>query len=293
METWTVQKLLDWTTDYFKKYNIEWPHLEAEILLAHSLDLKRIQLYTDHEKILSQGELTRFKGLIQRRSKHEPIAYITNNQPFMSLDFYVDPSALIPRPETEQLVEIAVDLVKVSDVENPKILDIGTGSGCIAVSLAKFLPKTEIVGIDSSEKVLAIAKKNAEAHKVSDRCEFLLGNILKDFIATKTQRRKEFNIIVSNPPYIRSEEIKKLDPDVQKHEPIAALDGGQDGLDYIKRIVSEAPEYLKTNGHLLVEIGFDQGPAAKTLAEQTGKYTSIEIIKDINGHNRILKAHTL
>jgi release factor glutamine methyltransferase len=282
METWTVQKLLDWTTDYFKNYNIEWPHLEAEILLAHALDIKRIQLYTNHERTVSQGELSRFKALILRRSKHEPIAYITNNQPFMSLDFFVDPAVLIPRPETEKLVEIAIEEAKQKD---PSLLitDIGTGSGCIAVSLAKFLPETKVIAIDSAEKAIKIAQKNAEFHRVADRCQFALGNLFEPL-------KEKVDLIVSNPPYIPSADIKTLETDVKDFEPVAALDGGKDGLDYIKQIIDQSPDHLNPQGMLLVEIGFDQGSHVKNMAQENKRYTNIEIKKDLNGNDRVLKA---
>ncbi|MBU0672209.1 MAG: peptide chain release factor N(5)-glutamine methyltransferase, partial [Candidatus Margulisbacteria bacterium] len=181
METWTITRLLDWTTDHFNKLNIAWPHLEAEILLAHCLGLKRIELYTNHARILTQDELTKYKSLIERRGKREPIAYITNNKQFMSLDFYVDRSVLIPRPETEQLVEIIIETIKSTLIPNPYplIADIGTCSGCIAISLAKYLPNIRVIGIDSSLAAIKIAQNNAECHQVSDRCEFVEGDMFE------------------------------------------------------------------------------------------------------------------
>ncbi|MEE8638637.1 MAG: peptide chain release factor N(5)-glutamine methyltransferase [Candidatus Margulisiibacteriota bacterium] len=283
--TWTIGKILDWTTDYFKKFKIEWPHLEAEILLAHALGLKRIELYTNHERILTDEELSRFKGLIQRRSKHEPVAYITGYQPFMSLDFYVDRSVLIPRPETEKLVEVAIDAVKSPHVlrSAPLIADIGTGCGAIAISLAKYLPNIKVIGIDSSPEAIKIAQRNAEHHQVTDRSQFIVGNLFEPL-------KEKADIIVSNPPYIRSSEIDKLQTDVKDWEPRQALDGGEDGLDYIKKLIENAPGHLESKGLLLIEIGYDQGEKAKELAENTKKYGEIKIIKDLNGKDRILKA---
>jgi len=281
---WTITKLLNWTTEYFNKYSIEWPHLEAEILLAYALGFKRIELYTNHEKIVTPAELGKFKAMIQRRSQHEPIAYITGNQPFMSLDFHVDRNVLIPRPETELLVEQVVSCSSAKGGTSCQLLvDIGTGSGCIAVSLAKFLPAIKVIGTDTSPAALAIAQKNAEMHKVADRCEFRLGNLFEPI-------HERLDIIISNPPYIPSKDIEGLMTDVKDWEPRAALDGGEDGLDYIRKIIAEAPDHLTPNGILLVEIGFDQGERVKKLAETTGKYTEIKLIKDLNGNDRILKA---
>jgi len=278
METWTIAKLLNWTTDYFKKYDIEWPHLEAEILLAYALNLKRIDLYVKHEKVLSPQELANFKGLIQRRSKHEPVAYITGNQPFMSLDFKVNPSVLIPRPETEKLVEVAIDLIKsrssASQAER-SIVDIGTGCGCIAISLAKYLPEIKVIGIDSSSEAIEIAKENAKKHNVEDRCGFIVGNMFEPL-------KNKPDLIVSNPPYIPTADIEKLDPDVKDFEPRQALDGGTDGLDYIRKLIEQGPKHA---GHLILEFGINQAEAVKELAAQ--KFKNIKIIQDSFGKERL------
>lgn len=294
MEIWTISKTLDWTTDHFRKSNIEWPHLEAEILLAHALGRKRIELYTDHERVLTAAELKTFKGYIQRRSQHEPIAYITNSQPFMSLDFYVDRSVLIPRPETEQLVEIAIETINQAqgqrqEAEGIRIADIGTGSGAIAVSLAKFIPSVKVTGIDSSPQAIEIAQRNAQHHKVDDRCQFMVGNMFDPL-------QEKVDLIVSNPPYIPTDIISTLDTDVKDWEPRSALDGGKDGFDYIRRIVKESPNHLTTQppkGLLLLEIGNDQGEKAKQMAESSGNYAEVKILKDLNQKDRILKARVL
>ena len=281
MESWTIKRLLDWTTDYFKKYNIEWPHLEAEILLAHALKFKRIELYTKHEQILTPEELGKFKGFIQRRSQHEPIAYITNNQPFMSLDFYVDRSALIPRPETEKLVEVVIDFIKTLPVTHSPLLitDLGTGSGCIAVSLAKYLPNIKVIGIDSSPEAIKIAQKNAEAHNVLDRCEFVVGDMFQSLLTFMTQKPEEINLIVSNPPYIPTADIDTLETDVKGWEPGGALDGGPDGLDYIKKLIEQA------TCPLIFEFGINQAEKIKELAKT--KFKEIKILRDNSGTERI------
>ena len=283
MDSWSISKLLNWTADYFKKQGREWPNLEAEILLAHSLGLKRIELYTRHETILKPEELAKFKELIKRRSQNEPIAYITGNQPFMSLNFIVNRSVLIPRPETEQLVAVAIDTIKSSPVpRHPSLIaDIGTGSGAIAVTIAKFVKDVKIIGIDTSEEALKIARQNAEQHQVTDRCEFRHGDLFEPI-------QEKFDLILSNPPYIPTAVIDTLAVDVKDWEPRQALDGGEDGLTYIRKIINEAPDHLKPGGLLLIEIGFDQGDKAKSIAETIRKYKEIKIIKDLSGKDRIL-----
>lgn len=275
METWTVSKTLDWTTDFFKKNNAEWPHLEAEILLAHALKAKRIQLYIQHEKVLTKDELNCFKALIKRRSIHEPIGYITENQPFMGLDYYVDKNVLIPRPETEKLVEVTIDVL--SSQADLLIADIGTGSGCIAISLAKFLPEIKVFGVDLSPAAIEIAKRNAEANKVADRCQFIVGDMFDPL-------EEKVNIIISNPPYIPSSDIDTLDITVKDWEPRQALDGGNDGLDHIKKLIEKAPNHLIANGQLLFEFGINQTDKIMELAKD--KFENIRIIKDNSGIER-------
>ncbi|MEA3492904.1 MAG: peptide chain release factor N(5)-glutamine methyltransferase [Candidatus Margulisiibacteriota bacterium] len=273
MEVWTITKLHKWTSRYLNS------RLEAEILIAYSLKLKRIELYINHERVVNEKELADFKKLIQRRKQGEPIAYITGTQPFMSLEFFVDRSVLIPRPETERLVEVVID----HHGSQLTIADIGTGSGAIAISLAKYLPEIKVIGIDTSPDAIKISQKNAEHHKVSGRCEFRIGNLLEPL-------KEKVDLIASNPPYIPTQDIETLETDVKDWEPIQALDGGVDGLDYIRKLVNQAPDYLNSNGRLLIEIGFDQGGKVKSLVENNGKYKTIEIIRDLSGKDRILKA---
>ncbi|MFC1568357.1 peptide chain release factor N(5)-glutamine methyltransferase [Candidatus Margulisiibacteriota bacterium] len=268
--TWTISSLLS---------QPPLPRLEAELLLAHSLGLKRIDLYTKHERALTEEDLIKFKELVRRRRQHEPIAYITGTQPFVSLEFLVDQSVLIPRPETEELVEKTIDLAK--DLEGPlAIADIGTGSGCIAVSLAKFLPQARVIGIDSSADAIEIAQKNAKHHQVEDRCSFFKGDLFEPL-------KEKMDIIVSNPPYIPTAEIETLEPDVKGWEPRGALDGGQDGLDYIRKLINEAPDHLSIDpyvGYLILEFGLEQSAEIKNLAKD--KFGSLEIKKDQQGKDR-------
>lgn len=282
-DVWTITRLLDWTTDYFKKQNIEWPHLEAEILLSHSLSLKRIELYTQHERVLSKDELADFKILIKRRSQNEPIAYIAGYQPFMGLDILVDKNTLIPRPETEQMVELVIDIIKRTTNHDSRstIADIGTGSGCIAVSLAKYLPQVKLIGVDTSTQAIEVAEKNAKKFQLSDRCQFKTGNLLEPIT-------EKVDLIVSNPPYIPTAVIETLEANVKDYEPRQALDGGQDGLDYIRQLIKESPKHLKEDGQLIIEFGIDQAEEIEKLAEQL--FREIKIVRDASKKKRFLVA---
>ena len=278
------------------------PRLEQEILLAHVLKIKRIQLLVHPERKLSQEEEALFQQLVKRRLKHEPIAYIVGNQPFMGLDFFVDQSVLIPRPETELLVETALRVAE--EVSSSAVIaDIGTGSGCIAISLAKKFPQAKVIATDSSAEALKLAQKNAKLHQVTDRCEFRQGNLLDPLnnVAAKLARPErtclersresrralptKFDVIVSNPPYIPSKDIETLDPNVKDWEPKGALDGGKDGLDYIRQIIKEAPKYSNA---LILEFGINQAENIRQLAKE--HFGKVSIIKDYSGINRILLA---
>jgi release factor glutamine methyltransferase len=269
---------IDWATDRLEAKQIEDARLEAEILLVHALGIKKSDLILNQSLNLDSHNFEYFKAWVERRLKHEPTAYITGVQPFMSLDFFVDRSVLIPRPETELLVET---VLRVTGHESRiTIADIGTGSGCIAISLAKHLPNIAVIGIDSSAKAIEIAKKNAEKHKVSGRCNFIAGNIFETL-------KEKVNFIVSNPPYVPSKQIDKLQPEVKNWEPRSALDGGQDGLDYVRKIIEKSPDHLTTAppGSLFIEFGFNQSEEIKRLAE-TANY-SVEIIGDYSRIPRI------
>ncbi|MFC1495904.1 peptide chain release factor N(5)-glutamine methyltransferase [Candidatus Margulisiibacteriota bacterium] len=207
----------------------------------------------------------------------KPLAYELKSQPFMDFDFYVDQNVLIPRPETEQLVEKAIEEIKnlKLKIKNLELLDLGTGSGCIAVSLAKYFSHVKITAVDSSPDALAVARKNAKIHNVYDRIEFIEGNLLEPLAGRK------FDLIISNPPYIPSKDIETLDSGVKEWEPRKALDGGVDGLDYIRKLIQEGPEYLNPGGMLIFEMGYGQAEAIRRLCP------GVEIIKDYAGIDRI------
>jgi len=286
-----IADALAWATNYLREHKIEDPRLEAEILLAHTLGIDRAKLFT-----IDSVPPPTFEQFIKRRASHEPTAYITGIQPFYGLNFFVDRSVLIPRPETELLVENVIASIPHSTfhISHLTLVDVGTGSGCIAVSLAKQLPNVTVIGIDSSPTALKLAKKNAQHHGVSDRCKFLLGDLFKPL-------KEKVDLIISNPPYIPSAVIETLEPEVKDWEPKEALDGGRDGLNYIRKLLMEAPNHLAPssveglttkppNHQLFIEIGFDQGEMIRQLAFGAGKYKGIEIIKDFAEKDRIFKA---
>ena len=296
-QTWTILKLLEWNTQYFHQKGIESSRLDSELLLAHSLKLNRVQLYMQFDRPLSEAELQDFKALIKRRSEREPLAYIIRKKEFYSLEFEVTPDVLIPRPETELLVEKAIRnffpsphpmasppwRASPSRGEGEKnILDIGTGSGCIAISLAKHLPESKITAIDISEEALQVARKNAQKHGVEKQIQFL-----KMDICSPDTFQEKFDLIVSNPPYIKSSEIVKLAPELQ-FEPKSALDGGKEGLDFYQILAPWTFQHLKEDGVALFEMGFDQAESLEKLATNTG-FQKISILKDYADHPRVLK----
>lgn len=278
-ELWTIKKLIDWTTEYLKKHGIEWPHLEAEILLAHALDLPRIQLYVQFERPMKEDELARFKALILRRSKREPLAYITGKTHFMSLEFEITPAVLVPRQETERLAEIAIETSK--SFESPEVLDLCCGSGVIGVSIARYVPAATIAGTDISPEAVLLSKRNADRNGTADRCDFLAGDLFAPVAGRK------FDVIVSNPPYVRSSEIDALQPEISRFEPRKALDGGRDGLDMYRRLADGAGAFLKDGGALLAEIGSGQASDVVGIFKKTAPQGKVEVMKDLGGIDRV------
>lgn len=281
-----IHEALAWATNYLQQHGIDNPHFEAEVLLGYVLEVKKVTLFARPEVSLSPQQIANYQACLKRRASHEPTAYITGIQPFMSLDFFVDHSVLIPRPETEQLVEKTIEIIHTfqkSRKEGIVVLDIGTGSGCIAVSLAKYLSNVRVIGIDSSVEAIEVAKKNAEYHRVYDRCQFILGDIFRG-LEFKIPVDTKFDLIVSNPPYIPTSEIDNLQPEVKNWEPRQALDGGSDGLDYIRFLISDCPKYLMANGYLVFEFGENQAREILRLAQ--GRFGKVEIINDYFGKER-------
>ncbi len=284
--SWTILKLLSWTSDYFASRSIENPRADAEILLGYTLGLRRIDLYVQYDKPLTQQELARFRGTIQRRVQREPVAYITGEKEFWSLELKVTPDVLIPRPETECLVETALAVISEKPEQGTRrILELGTGSGAIILALAAERPGDTLWATDQSEKALSIARGNAERHGVSRRITFCRG----DWFAPIDRDIDGFDLILSNPPYIRRGDIPNLQPEISRFEPNAALDGGPGGIDSLEHIIAAAPFYLRTGGYLLLEIGQEQKFLLERVVEKMVCYGEPVFIKDYSGYDRVLK----
>ena len=288
-DAWTVTKLLEWTGGFFARKGLDAPRLAAEMLLAHVLNLPRIQLYVNHGRELSDDELARFRGLVKRAGEQEPVQYLTGVAHFYNLDFKVTPAVLIPRPDTETLVETAVRHLKLSadtGVEQPvRVLDLCTGSGCVAVALAKQLPTANVVAADLSAEAAAVARENAAALGVADRVDVRVGDLFEPVAG-----ELPFAVVTANPPYIPGGDIAKLDRNVRDYEPRLALDGGADGLDLHRRILAGAPGHLAAGGRLFVEMQFDQGPRLSELARASGDWSEVQTLRDFEGRERVLYA---
>lgn len=270
-----------------ESHNIPASRLEAELLMAHMLKCQRHDLYLMRDWDLDDAQAQRFFDLIYRRCEGCPIQYITNRQEFMGLEFYVDHRVLIPRADTEILVEHVIK--RLSQREEPvHILDVGTGSGAIAVSLAIFLPGVRITAIDISAGALDVAKLNACRHGVQDRIAFLEGDLFSPLYGHYDVR--SFDAVVSNPPYIPTQEIEGLDRHIRDYEPRIALDGGHDGLKFYSRLAGEGLDWLKAGGLLAVEVGYGQAQKVKSMLESTGCYGDIAIEKDLAGIERVVLA---
>lgn len=285
---WTILKLLNWTTSYLKSHHIDSPRTTAEILLAHALDFKRIDLYLQYDKPLSKNELSRFKVLIKRRIKREPVAYIVGVKEFWSLELAVTKDVLIPRPETECLVEAALRLL--SEDSNSchghtqkSILELGAGSGAVVLALASERKNHLYFASDHSIKAIELARKNAGRHDLNGTVNLFCADW---FTAVKTGCR--FDIILSNPPYIPTKDILELQPEIHIYEPVTALDGANDGLSSLKHIIFMAHEYLSSQGSLLLEIGHDQKNEVKKIVEIYENYQEPYFTKDYSGKDRIV-----
>jgi len=261
--------------------------LDAEVLLGHALAMTREQLIVMADSPLGAEPAERFQSLLARRLQREPVAYIIGGQEFWSLDFQVTRDVLIPRPETERLIEVALLLAAQMRSEQPlRVLDIGTGSGAIAVSIAKELPSARIYATDISPSALAIARRNATLNGVVERITFLCG----DLFAALADHEAQFDLIVANPPYIRRAEIATLKPEVSQWEPSAALDGGADGLDFYRRIAAQAGQFVAPNGTIALEIGAGMGSEVTSILIQAGCFQDVKIVHDYAGRDRVAVA---
>jgi len=318
---WTIQKLLIWTIEYLTKKGIDQPRLSAELLLGHVLQMKRIELYTQFNKSVTSEQLERLKDLAKRAGQNEPIAYLVGKTEFYSLELDVNSDCMIPRPETELLVERAIEFLRARPVRNAMVgdvrkttffsnvscnmlqnnkisngagpdaqlvFDLCTGCGCIAVAIARNYPNAQIIATDISASALKVAAENVEKYKLKDRIGLLCGDLF-DPIMPYLEADK-FDLIVANPPYVSADEFETLDKNVKDYEPKLALFAGADGLDIHRRIIDNAPSFLKSDGALMLEIGFAQGQAIRELLEQTGIFYKVKIEKDFHNNDRIVSA---
>jgi release factor glutamine methyltransferase len=281
-QPWTIGRLLDWTTQFFQGKGVASARLEAELLLAHALGCQRIILYTRHGEEPPEAQRTAFRELVLRRVKGHPVAHLLGRKEFFSLEFEVGPAVLVPRQETELVAMECLALVK--PLTAPRVLDVGTGSGCLAVAVARRHSGARVTATDVSPGALAVARRNVEKHRLGERVRLLEGDL---FAALPAGER--FDVIVSNPPYIRSGDLAGLAVEVREHEPRLALDGGPDGFAVIDRLLAGAAGHLEPGGSLLVEIGYDQEPEARERFARNG-WRVEKTIQDGAGHPRVLRA---
>jgi release factor glutamine methyltransferase len=285
----TGSDLLKWSTKILKDHQVENPRLNAELLLAHSLNLSREELYLRLRRDLQEREKEALEKLIQRRLSGEPLQYILGHQEFWSIDFKVDPRVLIPRPETELLVEESLSILSEKTFgQRPYVLEIGTGSGAIAIALAKEVGPIFLVATDVSRDALLLAKENARTAGVERQIDFVNGDLFGPL--RPSREKKPFDLILSNPPYIVRSKISTLMKEVKDHEPTIALNGGEDGLAFYRRIIPEARRYLKAGGWLLFEVALGQGSNVSDLIQKDGCFFKPECIPDLSGIGRVVKA---
>ncbi len=256
-------------------------NLDARILLGHVLGLDDVQLVCSEHEFVSKGDLAKIDVFLARRLAHEPVARVVGMKEFYGLDFALNEATLVPRPETEMLVESGIEFLNA--IENPEFLELGVGTGCITISILRYASQAQAIGTDLSMGALTCARNNAQTHGVAGRVNFLRGSWFEPVAD------KKFDLVVSNPPYIKAQVIGNLDKNVYKYDPDLALNGGEDGLNAYRVIVGNAKKFLRENGKLLLEIGFDQGDAVSTLCRDAG-FAHIELTKDLAGQARMICA---
>jgi release factor glutamine methyltransferase len=282
---WTIIKLIRWAKTYLKSHDIDSPRATGEILLAHALQCNRIDLYLKHDQPLMTDELQKFKVLIKRRVKREPVAYILGIKEFWSMDLEVNSDVLIPRPETECLVEVALGLLAAEPARLPqRVLDLGTGSGAIVLALASQQPHHIYMASDRLQSAVELACRNARRHTLQQKIHFFVS----DCLAALKNDRLGFDMIASNPPYIPSRVIGGLQPEIHRFEPMAALNGGEDGLDCYRNIIGAAFNHLNPDGVLLLEIGHDQREDIRQIVDDCDQYVDFRCSKDYSGCDRVV-----
>ena len=297
-KTWTVLELIDWSRQYLSDKGFENTRLETELLLGHALSLPRIELYLNYDRQMSDGELARYKTLLKRRLEREPVQYVIGSAAFMLAEFEVNPAVLIPRPETEALTEAAMELLEDAGFERARrgsepegartrealVADVGTGSGAIAVTIAQAFPDARVFATDASAEALEVAARNAERADVSERIEFLEGELLEPLRAQRLDGR--LSALVSNPPYVRSSDIESLPREIRDFEPHRALDGGPDGLDCLRVMAQDGPAFLAAGGAVALEVGDGQASVVAGLLRDSLGVS--EIRRDYAGRERIV-----
>lgn len=279
---WTVRDLITWTAKHFTAKGIDDPAKEARLLLAHALGCRPIEVLTRYDDPPTDAERQRFRELVKRRADGCPVAYLVGGKDFYLLTFEVTPDVLIPRPDTETLVQTGLDFLK--GKPTPCVLDLGTGSGCVAVSIAHKVKAARVTAVDVSPAAAGVAARNAEKHGVGDRVAVLVGDLFAPLPADA-----RFDLIVSNPPYIAASEIDTLEVGVRQFEPRLALDGGADGLEFYRRLAADAAGWLKPGGHLMVEVGWTQETAVRELFAAAG-WVPLPSVKDQEGRWRVVRA---
>jgi len=275
MDTWTIQKLLNWVTEYLTGKGIDSPRLSAELLLSQVLGLKRIELYTQYDELVAKEQLDVLHDLVKRAGQDEPVAYLVGKTEFYSLELNVTPDCMIPRPETELLVERAIEFLRTR------------------LAIAKNYSDARIIATDICDAALAVAAGNIEKHRLKDRITLLCGDLFDPIVPQLDVDKlvpdsaRGFDLVVCNPPYVSTAEYEKLDKNVKDYEPKVALFAGVDGLDIYRRVIEEADRFLKSDAALMLEIGYAQGRAIKELLEQTGAFAEIKIEKDTHNNDRI------
>lgn len=290
-ETWTVLRLLEWTTGFFKKRGSESARLDAEVLLAEARGSSRIELYTAFNTEPTPEVREAFRELVRRRGEGTPVAYLVGHKEFYSIDLRVTEATLIPRPETEHVVIEALDRAKVllskhtAEGEAPTlcIADVGTGTGAIAIAIAKNLEKAKLTAIDASADALEIAKYNVEKYELQDRVDLVHGDLLE-----ACPEPVQFDLICSNPPYVSEAEFEQLSPEVANYEPKLALVGGATGAEVIERLVNQAVTKLKSGGQLIIELSPMIADQCANVVAETGQFEPVKFIKDLAGHRRVL-----
>jgi release factor glutamine methyltransferase len=284
MDTWTIQKLLNWIAKRFTDKGIDSPRLSAELLLGCVLEKKRLELYTQFDSVVARERLDRLHDLVKRAEQGEPIAYLTGRTEFYSMELDITPDCLIPRPETELLVGRAIEFLR-SRTGKQLVCDLCTGCGCIAVAIAKNFRDAQVIATDISDSVLKTAAKNINKHELKDRITLLCGDLFDPIVPELSGGK--FDLIVCNPPYVSTAEFEKLDKNVKDYEPRSALFAGDNGLEVYRRICKKADAFLKSDAAIMLEIGYSQGPAVRELLTQTGCFSEITIEKDFQDNDRL------